>query len=418
MTSNSDQTSHLLNTTAKESVHSLWQRPLVILCVFLLLASAVWYGNTTSRSSHKKSADDAVGTTPVVVSEVYKDNLDIYLYGLGIITPLNTVVVSSRIDGQLLNIAFKEGQVVEAGQLLAEVDPAPFEVDLQLAEGQLIRDQALLDKSKTDLQRYQALLKKDSISLQLVETKESLVRQYQAAVRAAQGAVTSAKLKLTYAHIIAPIGGRLGFRHVDAGNIVRAADKRGIVTITQMDPVSVIFPVPEDTLPMVMKLFASGEPIPVEIYNRGMKEKLSEGRLLAFDNQIDVTTGTIKLKAEFNNSKGTLFANQFVNVKLIIQTLPDTTLLPTAAIRRGVMGTFVYIVRDDQTVAAIPVTLLSSQNDVSAIEDGVATGAQVVIEGADRLRDGAKINITVHEPAAKDNGKQVHAQKPPASDQP
>jgi multidrug efflux system membrane fusion protein len=429
MTSNSGRNSNFLSTIAVDSARWLWQRPVVMVAVFVLLvASIIWYDDSASKDSRKKAADDAaLETTPVVVTAVRKDNLDIYLYGLGIVTPLNTVVVGSRVDGQLLTIAFKEGQIVEAGQLLAQVDPAPFEVEYQLAEGQLVRDQALLDQAKIDLERYHTLLEQDSISIQLVDTKESLVRQHQAAVKADQGAVTGAQLKLTYAQIIAPIGGRLGFAHVDAGNIVRASDKKGIVTITQLDPIGVIFPVPEDTLPLVMALLDSGDNIPVELYDRGMKNKLAEGRLLAIDNQIDVTTGTVKLKAGFSNTNGRLFANQFVNVKLTIKTLPDVTQLPTAAIRRGVMGTFVYVVQDDQTVTATPVTLLSSQSHISAIEDGIAAGAQVVIEGADQLRDGAKINIAAREPTVNpavnpainnSEGKQAQELKPPANDQP
>jgi len=342
----------------------------------------------------QKTSDNTSGdVAPVVVAEVYQDEFKTYLYGLGVVSPINTVDVRSRVDGQLMNISFKEGQVVKAGDLLAEIDPVPFQIQLDLATGQLASDQTLLNNAKTDLTRYRKLLKQDSISLQLVESKESLVHQYEAAVQADHGQVTGAKIQLKYAQIKAPINGRVGFRQVDAGNIVRTSDAIGIVTITQLDPISVIFPIPEDDLPRVISLLNANQATIVELYDRALKNKIAEGRLIATDNQIDSTTGTIKVKAQFANPDGQLFANQFVNVKLAIYIDPQAMLILTAAIHHGSQGDFVYRVNPDLTVSVTPVKIRSSQGNVTSIESGIDIGDKLVVQGADRLREGAKIKI-------------------------
>ena len=419
MTSNSDHTTSVRSASATGSGHWLRKHPKAMITIAGLAVALIWYASSQTvdpAQQTNNTLDDAANSTPVVVAPVRKDKLDIFLYALGVVTPLNVVEVGSRVDGQLMSIAFEEGQIVKKGELLAQIDPTPFEVEDKLAEGQLVRDQALLDKALVDLERYRTLLDQDSVSVQQVDSKESLVRQYQAAVKADQGAVTSARLKLTYAKIIAPISGRLGFRQVDAGNIVRATDRKGIVDITQLDPISVIFPVPEDNLPSVMKLLNSGDRIPVEIYDRSLKEKLGEGRLLAVDNQIDASTGTIKLKAEFSNTDGSLFANQFVNVKMAVKTLVDATLMPTAAIRRGVMGDFVYVVKDDQTVAVTAITIGASQGEITVIEAGLSDGTIVVVEGGDRLRNGAMIKVIVRDaPASDTKSNTSDAQSTPAN---
>ncbi len=409
MTSNSAPTTPLSVASAIRLGHWLWKRPILMFIIIgMVVASVYWYVNSGSNkpvnSVHSK-AESELNETSVVVSTVRQGSLKIYLFGLGVVTPLNTVEVSSRVDGQLMNIAFEEGQMVKAGDLLAQIDPLPFKVQLELATGQLVRDQALLDKALVDLARYRKLLKQDSTTLQLVETKESLLRQYQTAVLADEGSVTSAKLQLKYARIIAPISGRVGFRQVDAGNIVRASDAKGIVRITQLDPISVIFPIPEDALPSVMKLLATGEHIPVDVYDRSMKEIIGKGRLLAVDNQIDVTTGTIKLKAELPNPSGSLFANQFANVRMPVETRSNATLVPTVAIQRGTAGTFVYVVKKDQTVVVTPVKTGPSQGEITAIEDGVSAGAMVVVEGADRLRQGAKVRLVVRDTPISDTAE-------------
>jgi len=292
-----------------------------------------------------------------------------------------------------MRVAFEEGQMVAAGDLLAEIDPRPFEVQLTLATGQLARDQALLDNARIDLERYRTLLKQDSISRQQVDTQESLVRQYEGAVQADQGGIANAKLQLAHSRIVAPIGGRVGLRQVDPGNIVRASEANGIVVITQLQPIGIVFPIPEDALPRVMKRLRAGDRIPVDAFDRAQKEKLGSGRLLTVDNQIDTATGTVKLKAEFPNSDSALFANQFVNVRMPLETLQSATLVPTAAVQRGAEGTFVYVVKDDMTVVVTPVKLGPVQGEISTVQSGVATGAKVVIDGADRLRDGVKVEI-------------------------
>ena len=287
--------------------------------------------------------------------------------------------------------------MVKKGDLLALIDPRPFEVQLTLANGNQARNKALLENARVDEQRYRTLLAQDSISKQQVDTQESLVRQYEAAVQADQGNIDNAKLQLTYTRVEAPISGRVGLRQVDAGNIVRATDANGIVVITQLSPIGVVFPIPEDQLPRVMKRLAAGDRIPVEAYDRAQKEKLGTGRLLTADNQIDPATGTIKLKAEFPNTDGMLFANQFVNVRMPVETRPNATLAPTAAIQRGASGTFVYVVKDDKTVTVTPVTIGSTQGEITSIDSGLSPGALVVVDGADRLREGAKVEVVTRD---------------------
>lgn len=376
------------------------------------VGGAAWYAGSSPSNSANTAAprgalerdgrvDPSLRGIPVVAAAVRQGSLDVYLFALGTVTPLNAVVVRGRVDGQLMRVAFEEGQMVNAGDLLAQIDPRPFEVQLTLAAGQLARDQALLENARTDVERYRTLLAQDSISRQQVDTQESLVRQYEAAVQADQGGIDNAKLQLAHARVTAPIGGRVGLRQVDPGNIVRASDANGIVVITQLRPIGVVFPIPEDSLPRVMKRLHAGDRIPVDAYDRAQKEKLGSGRLLAADNQIDAATGTIKLKAEFPNADGALFANQFVNVRLPIETRADAVLAPTAAIQRGAAGTFVYVVKDDRTVAVTPVKVGPVQGEIAAIDSGVSAGAMVVVDGADRLREGAKVELVVRDtPAA------------------
>ena len=361
--------------------------------------------NPEAAAGKAARASPALRASRVLAAPVRQGTLDIYLYAVGSVTPLNVVTVRSRVDGQLMHVAFEEGQIVRAGDLLAQIDPRPFEVQLKLATAQLARDKALIENARSDLERYRTLLGQDSISGQQVDTQESLVRQYEAAVQADQGGIENAKLQLAYTRIVAPIGGRVGLRQVDPGNVVRAGDPNGIVVITQLSPIGVMFPIPEDALPRVRKRLKAGDRIPVDAFDRAQKEKLGSGRLLTADNQIDTATGTIKLKAEFPNADDALFANQFVNVRMLVETRTNATLLPTAAIQRGAAGTFVYVVRDDLTVAVTPVQVGTTQGEVTAIDRGVSPGAKVVVDGADRLRDGAKVELATREPAAPDTGR-------------
>ena len=364
----------------------------IIIMFFVILSSAS--GNAETSKDANQNGQVGVGEIiPVVAVPAIEDTLDIYLFGLGVVTPLNTVEVSSRVDGQLMEVAFEDGQMVKQNDLLAQIDPQPFEVEVKTAKAQLVRDQSLLVKAQVDIKRYRKLLEQDSISVELVETKESLVRQYKAAVQAGQARVTNAELKLKYASIRAPISGRVGFRKVSPGNIVNAGGANPIVTITQLDPISVIFPVPEDHLPQIMKLLNSNTKVKVDIFDRTMKDIIGQGELTATDNKIDVTTGTIKLKAQLPNSNGSLFANQFVNARIVMESRPQVILIPTAAIQRGTNGDFVYLVQEDQTVMVTAVKSGPSEGKLTAVESGVSKHQLVVVEGADRLRNNARIKL-------------------------
>jgi len=339
--------------------------------------------------------------TPVVAVPAQAADVDVTLGALGTVTPLRTVTVRSRVEGQLLRVLFEEGQVVAEGQLLAEIDPRAFQVQLGQAEGQMARDRALLENARLDLERYRTLFEQDSIAKQQVDTQAALVRQYEGAVRVDQSQIDNARLQLAYARITAPIGGRVGLRLVDPGNIVRAGDATGLVVITQLAPIAVTFTVPQDNLPAVMRRMQAGDRPPVEAWDRELKTRLASGTLASVDNLVDPATGTVKMKAQFVNDGNALFPNQFVNVRMKLDTVRDAVVIPVTAVQRGSQGMFVYVVQADQTVKLRPVRLGPADGQRQAIAGGLAPGDLVVSDGVDRLRDGAAVEVSTARPELK-----------------
>jgi multidrug efflux system membrane fusion protein len=331
------------------------------------------------------------GPIPVVAGVAQVGEIPIYLSGLGTVVPMRTVIVRSRVDGELIRINFTEGQYVKEGEVLAQVDPRAFQVQLDQAEGQLIKDQALLANARIDLERYRTLFQQDSIAKQQVDTQAALVLQYEGTVRSDQAMVDNARLLLSYARITAPISGRLGLRQVDPGNIVHAADANGVVVITEVQPITVVFTLPQDNLPALMQRVKSNAKLAVEAWDRGFRVKLGSGELLTVDNVIDITTGTVKLKAKFANADLALFPNQFVNARMLLDTRKGVIIIPSAALQRGSQGSFVYVVKDDNTVSVRPVKLGPSDGERVAVESGLAAGERVVVDGMDRLREGARV---------------------------
>jgi membrane fusion protein, multidrug efflux system len=327
---------------------------------------------------------------PVVMATAKKGDIGVYLSALGTVTPVYTVNVQTRVDGQLMSVNYREGQMVRKGDLLAEIDPRPFEALLTQAEGQFARDKASLENAHIDLQRYQIALAKNAIPKQTLDTQVALVHQLEGTVKFDQGQIDNAKTQLGYTRITSPISGRVGLRLVDPGNIVRASDTNSLLVITQLQPIDIIFSVAQDFLPQIQQQMRRGRRLIVDALDRSQQKKIATGTLLTIDNQIDPTTGTVRLKAIFSNKDNSLFPNQFVNARLLIQTKRGATLVPTAAIQRNAQGAFVYVVKPDQTVAMQSVSVETTSNDVAAVE-GVNAGDLVAVDGFDKLQDGVKV---------------------------
>jgi membrane fusion protein, multidrug efflux system len=342
--------------------------------------------------------------TPVSVATVTRGKFNRYLSAIGSVIAFNTVTVKTRVDGQIIQVNFKEGQTVRQGDLLVQIDPRPYQVQLTQAEGQMAKDKATLADAKITLLRDRALLEQDVIARQDYDNEVSAVGQAAGSITSDQGAIDSARLNLTYCRIVAPITGRIGLRLVDVGNIVHATDTTGLAVITQLQPIAVTFSIPEDDLPQVVKDMRQGEELPVDAYNRDFTARIANGTLETFDSQIDQTTGTIKLKAIFANTDYSLFPNQFVNARVLVSTIRDATLVPTAAVQRNPQGTFVYAIKPDDTVEVRQVTVGASEGSVTSVISGLTPGDRVVTDGVDKLHSGSRVyaqlaaNLTV--PAA------------------
>ncbi len=372
----------------------LW---VAIVVVVLGGAYLLWHRRadtaSESRSGARGNARGAMAI-PVVAAKAQQGDIDVELAGLGSVTPIYTVTVKTRVDGELMKVLYKEGQSVRRGDLLAQLDPRPFEVQLTQAEGQLAKDQSTLDNARVDLARYQTLVPHNAIPEQTLATQKALVQQLEGAVKVDQGQIAAAKLNIAYCQIAAPIGGRIGLRLVDPGNIVHAADQNGLLVITQVQPISVIFTVAEDQVPAVLRRMQAGQRLAVAAYDRDNKTKLAEGSLTTLDNQIDPTTGTLKLRATFDNHDNALFPNQFVNVRLLVERKHGVTKVPTAAIQRNSTNTYVYLVKPDSTATVRNVTVGTTEGDQSEITSGLSPGDVVVMTGVDKLQEGSK--VTVH----------------------
>jgi len=366
-----------------------------ILVTAALVAVILFVTRTRPRDGAQAATRDAPGPppVPVVAATATQGDLGVYLTGLGAVTPVYTVTIHARVDGQLMRVLYQEGQLVHEGDLLAEIDARPFQAQLLQARGQLARDEALLSEARLDLARYQGLWKKDSIAKQTLDQQAALVRQYEGTVQLDQGQIDAAATNVDYCRITSPISGRVGLRLVDPGNIVHAADTNGMLVITQIQPITVIFTIAEDDVPSVAQRLNAGEHLPVDAFDRAQQKKIATGSLLTIDNQIDPTTGTVKLRASFPNDDGALFPNQFVNARLLIDTKHDVTLVPDAAIQRSAQNTFVYVVKPDHTVTVRQVTLGPTEGGQTAIDTGLAAGDVVVLTGVDKLQEGSKVEV-------------------------
>jgi multidrug efflux system membrane fusion protein len=373
-----------------------------------IVSHATTHDSEPARVEHKTeasnppnhaNASDAMAV-PVTATHAQVGEMDVYLTALGTATALRTVTVQTRVDGQLVRVNFSEGQLVHEKDLLAIVDPRPFEVQLTQAEGQLTRDEAMLRNAERDLERYSVLVEQEAVPRQQLDTQAATVRQIQGAIQTDQGQIDAARLNLTYSRITSPVTGRIGLRLVDPGNIVHATDQTGIAVITQRQPIAVVFTIPEDNLESVLQKQHAGTKLPVDAYDRDLKTKLASGSLSSIDSEIDTTTGTIKLKATFPNQQEALYPNQFVNARLLINTLRSVVIVPAAAVQRGPQRTFVYVVKPDHTVEARNVAVQHTEGERTAIQSGLSAGEMVVTDGLDKLQPGSRVTVHIAPPSA------------------
>jgi membrane fusion protein, multidrug efflux system len=377
-------------------------RLLAIAVLVLLIGVTVWWQSARDGAAQPKGMPPGMPSVVSVTTTPAKLGVaPVTLTGLGTVTPLRTVTVTSRVDGELIDVRFKEGQLVKEGDLLAQIDPRAFQAQLEQYQGQLAKDTALLENARADLARYDSLVKKDMLAGQTKDTQASLVRQYEGTVRTDKAQIDNARLQIEYSRITAPVSGRVGLRKLDPGNMVKATDSTGLLVIAQVSPISVVFTLPEDKLPAVLKRLRAGESLSVAAFDRTMAHKLAEGRLATIDNQIDTATGTVKLRALFDNADEALFPNQFVNAVLLLEERKDVVLLPSSAIMRGPKGSHVFVLGKDNTVTSRAVVSSMTVGSNTVLDSGLVPGEVVVVEGADRLRDGATVSVkTTGEPVA------------------
>ncbi len=370
------------------------------LCVLLVLGIGgyvLWskISRANAAAAAAKTAAAGPPPIPVVAATSHKGDIGVYYSGLGAVTPLATVTVRTRVDGQLMSIRYREGDTVHQGDLLAEIDDGLYQAALTQAQGQLMKDQAALENARIDLVRYQQLVQQKAAPEQQLATQQATVHQDEGVVKLDEGQIQTAQVNLAYCKIAAPVTGRIGLRLVDVGNIVQSSDTTGLLIITQMDPISAIFTISEDQLQVVLKKVAAGQTLEVDAYDRAATTKLAQGSLTTLDNQVDPTTGTLKLRATFQNPKGTLYPNQFVNAKLLVQEKRGVTLVPTAAVQRNSQATYVYVVNADSTVAVRPITIGTTEGSDSEVSSGLAPGEVVVMTGVDKLQVGSKVSAQI-----------------------
>lgn len=367
---------------------------LVLLAAALCLAAAAgaWW-HFSGGAGGKQAAGAQARRMPVAVAEAKTQDVEVLLTGLGSVSPLNSVTVKSRVDGQLMQVLFREGQQVRAGDLLLVIDPRPFQVQLAQAEGQLKRDQALLDNARLDLRRYKDLIDQAAIARQQLDTQQALVHQYEGAVASDKAQADAARLQITYCRITSPVSGQVGLRQVDPGNMVRSSDSAGLLVVNQLSPINVLFTLPEDQLPRVLARLREGGRLRVDAYDREQTKRLAQGELASLDNQIDAATGTVRLKATFANTEGELYPNQFVNAKLLLDVLKDAVVVPAAAVQRGQQGTYVFVVSPEGVANTRAVSVGEAGDGQSVILSGLTVGEKVVVDGAERLRDGSAVEV-------------------------